>query len=139
MSKYISDFKQLPTSLVYAFDEPDDKIAVLNQLVNQCISEHAPTKKMKFTRPPAPWMKDPEIYSAKNILENLRTTSRDLYHSDPNTRQSYQTARNNYKQIIRSKKATFLQKALSSRNPKEVWETVHRILDPPKKMYQTKS
>ena len=42
MSKFISDFKQLPTSLVYAFDEPDDKISVRKKLVNQYISEHAP-------------------------------------------------------------------------------------------------
>ena len=62
-----------------------------------------------------------------------------MYHSDPNTQHNYQTARNNYKKTIRSKKATFLQKALSSRNPKEVWETVHRILDPPKKCIKTKS
>ena len=33
----------------------------------------------------------------------------------------------------KSKKASFLQKALSSGNPKEVWETAHWILDPPKK------
>ena len=37
------------------------------------------------------------------------------------------------KKTIRSKKVSFLRIALSSRNPKEVWETVHRILDPPKK------
>ena len=42
MNKYILDFKQLPTSLVYAFDEPDGKVSVLNKLVNQCTSEHAP-------------------------------------------------------------------------------------------------
>ena len=42
MSKYILHFEQLPTSLVYAFDEPDDKISVRKKLVNQCISEHAP-------------------------------------------------------------------------------------------------
>ena len=71
MSKYTSDFKQLPTSLVYAFDEPDDKISVLNKLVNQYLSEHAPMKQTKFTRPLAPWMKDPEISSAKNFLDNL--------------------------------------------------------------------
>ena len=34
---------------------------------------------------------------------------------------------------IRSKEASFLRKALNSWNPKEIWETVHRILDPPKK------
>ena len=128
MNKYILALKQLPTSLVYAFDEPDDKISVLNKLVNQCISEHAPIKRTNFTRSPAPWLKDPE-----NVLDSLRTKSRDLNHSDLTVRQNYQTARNRYKKSIRLKKASFLRKALSSRNPKEVWETVHRILDPPKK------
>ena len=45
INKYILDFKQPPTSLVYAFDEPDDKISVLSKLVNQCISEHASIKR----------------------------------------------------------------------------------------------
>ena len=45
MNKYILNFKQLPTSLVFAFDMPDDKILVLNKLVNQCISEHGPIKR----------------------------------------------------------------------------------------------
>ena len=52
MSKDILDFRQLPTSLVYAFDKPDDKIWVLNKLVNQRISEYTPMKQTKFTRPP---------------------------------------------------------------------------------------
>ena len=55
MNDNILGFKQLPTSLVYAFNEPDDKISVLNKLVNQFISEHAPIKRAKFTRRPAPW------------------------------------------------------------------------------------
>ena len=120
MNNYISNFKN-PTNLVYAFDEPDDQIDVLNNLANQCIVDHAPTKKVKFTRPLGPWMTHPEIISPKNHLKNLRNTSRDSNH--------YQAARNNYKKIIRSKKATFLQKARSSKNPKEVRETVNRILD----------
>ena len=36
------------------------------------------------------------------------------------------------KKTIQSKNATFLRKALSSKNPYGVWETVNRILDPPK-------
>ena len=92
----------------------------------------APTKKVKFTRPSALWVKDPEIISAKNHLENLRNTSRDSNHTESSARQSYQAARNNYKKTIRSKKATLLRKVLSSKNPKEVLETVNRILDPPK-------
>ena len=38
MNKYILEFKQLPTSLVYAFYELDDKISVLNKLVNQYLN-----------------------------------------------------------------------------------------------------
>ena len=34
MNNYISDFKKLPTNLVYDFDEPDDQIDVLNNLIN---------------------------------------------------------------------------------------------------------
>ena len=96
MNKYILDFKQLTTSLVYAFDEPDDKISVLNKLVNQCVSEHASIKRTKFTHPSAPWLKDPEISKAKNVLENLRTKSCDLNHSDVTVRQNNQTPRNRY-------------------------------------------
>ena len=58
MNKHILALKQLPTSLVYAFDEPDDKTSVLNKLVNQCISEHAPIKRTNFTRSPAPWLQN---------------------------------------------------------------------------------
>ena len=135
MNKYILDFNQLPTSLIYAFDEPNDKILVLNKLVNQCISEHAPIKRTKFTRSPAPWVKDLEI--SGNVLHNLQTKSLDLNHSDLTVRQNYRTARNHYKKQLDRKIISFLRKALGSRNPKEVWETVYRILDPPKKcLYQ---
>ena len=52
MNNYIKDFKKLPTNLVYNFDEPDDQIDILNNVINQCISNHAPTKKLKLTRQP---------------------------------------------------------------------------------------
>ena len=100
MSNYISDFKKLPTNLVYAFDQPDDQIDVVNNLLNQFISDNPPTKKPKFTRPPVPWMKDPKIIIAKNHLENLRNTSCDSNHTELSARQSYQAARNNYKKTI---------------------------------------
>ena len=73
-----------------------------------------------------------QIISAKNHLENLQKTSRDSNHTELSAHQSYQAARNNYKKTIRSKKSTFQRKALSSKNPKKICETVNRILDPPK-------
>ena len=104
MNKYILDFKQLPTSLVYAFEKPDDKISVLNKLVNQCMSKHALVKRTKVTRFPALWLKDPEISKARNVLDNLRTKTRDLNHSDLTVHQNRQTARNRYKKQFDRKK-----------------------------------
>ena len=111
MNNYISDFKKLPTNLVYIFDEPDDKIDVSNNRINQCICGHSPVKKVKFSLPAAPWMRDPEIIEAKSHLENLRNTSHDSNHTELSAHQSYQAARNNYKKNIRFKKATFLTKS----------------------------
>ena len=53
MNDYVSDFKLLPTSLVFGFDDPNDQIAMLNKLITDCIADHALIKKIKFTRPPA--------------------------------------------------------------------------------------
>ena len=51
-------------------------------------------------RPPAQWLKYPKLSKAKNDLDNLRTKSRDLKHSDLIARQNDQTARNCYKKQL---------------------------------------
>ena len=127
MNNYISDFKKLPTNLVYAFDKPGDQIDVLNNLINQCISDYAPTKKVKFTCPPAPWMEDPEIISA-SWKPNKYTTSLESYRTQRPSK--LPSCKDKLQKTIRSKKATFLRKTLGFKNPKEVCETVNRILDP---------
>ena len=51
MNAYIADFQQLPLNLIYRFDDPDDQVNILNKLINDCITEHAPLKRVKMTRP----------------------------------------------------------------------------------------
>ena len=58
---YNHDFSQLPINLIYAFDDPEEQIHTLNDLITNYINEHAPLKRVKITRPPAPWMR------AKNV------------------------------------------------------------------------
>ena len=53
--------------------------------------------------------------------------------------QNYQSAKNRYKKNNYIEKGFFPAEGVFSGNSKEVWETVHRILDPPKKIYQSKS
>ena len=61
LEKYVQDFNVLPTSLIYSFDDSNDQLDTLNKLILNVINELAPLIKTKFTRPPAPWMKDFEI------------------------------------------------------------------------------
>lgn len=63
INSFVKDFVQLP--LVYSFDDPEDQISVMNNLITNSINEHAPIRKVKFSRPPAPWMNEPEVIAAK--------------------------------------------------------------------------
>ena len=45
MNDYFADFKLLPTSLVFGFDDLNDQIAMLNKLITDCKADDAPIKK----------------------------------------------------------------------------------------------
>ena len=36
LQKYINNFKQLPFSIVYSFDNPDDQLDTLNEIILEC-------------------------------------------------------------------------------------------------------
>ena len=61
LETYINGFKALTFTTVYSFNETDDQLDTLNKLILSVIDKHAPLAKTKFTRPPAPWMKDIKI------------------------------------------------------------------------------
>ena len=100
MKNYIEAFQQLPLNLVYSFDEPDDQISVLNKLITDCIDDHAPLKKVKLTRPIAPWMNDPKIKDIQDKFEKQRLKQRDS--ESEKDRQVYRELRNKLKTTIKS-------------------------------------
>ena len=127
MNRYINDFQQLPLSLVYSFDDPEDQINILNKLIADCINEHSPLRRVKLTRPIAPWMNDPKITSLHKSMETLRKQYQ-LTKLDSD-QEHYRDARNTLKKTIKNCKACFLRNALSAKQPKHVWNTVNRILN----------
>ena len=72
IEKYIQAFKALPISLVYSFEDPNDQLDTLNKLILNAINKHLPLMKTKFTRPPAPWMKDFEINKLQREKDHWR-------------------------------------------------------------------
>ena len=65
---------------------------MLNKLVTDCIADHAPIKKVKFTCPPAPWMKDQELVTVKKHLEHLRSL-KNANGTDGNRLSDYQNSK----------------------------------------------
>ena len=72
---HVNDFSQIPLSTVYSFDNPNDQVETLNNLITDCLSRHAPIKGTKFTRPPAPWMKTLDIINLQQKRSETRTTA----------------------------------------------------------------
>ena len=67
----LKDFSTLPFSTVYSFDNSDDQLAMLSKLILDCIDRHAPLKRTKFTRLPAPWLKQLDLLNYKNNATNI--------------------------------------------------------------------
>ena len=84
--------------------------------------------KTKFTKPPAPWMKDFRI----NKLQRNRDYWRHEAHSKqtPQSWGKFGAIRNKIKKVINEKKTSFYKKVFQSKNENVVWKFVHRVLSP---------
>ena len=125
---FLADVSMLPFTAVYAVECPDEQLDIFNEIFLSCLEEHAPLVKQKVTRPPAPWLKDLNVENEKNrknLLRNIAQTS----NSETDLIE-YRKSRNNVKKLIKSTKSNFYKKALSSKRPKGVWNTINRILHP---------
>ena len=71
-------------------------------------------------------MKDLELVTAKKHLEHLRSLK------NANELSDYRKSKVRYKKLIKTIKGSFLQKALTSKKSKEVWDAVNRVINPPK-------
>ena len=73
-------------------------------------------------------MKDIKI----NKLQRQRDHRRHEAHKNPTyeNRGTYRKSRNKIKKAIKEKKTQFYRKVLSSKNNKEIWKVIHRILNP---------
>ena len=122
------DVQELPLNLVYSFDNPEEKLDIFNYLFGSCLNKHAPLIRQKITRPPAPWLKELNIIEKQKERNHLRKkahATQSVYDWE-----RFRGIRNELKKLIRTAKSNFYRRALSSKRPKEVWSTIHRILQP---------
>ena len=105
IKEYYSDFDILLFSTVYSFDNPIDQLAVLSKLILDCVDCHTPLKKTKFTRLPAPWMKQLDIIELQKQCNKYRF----LAHNIPSKENwiNFRNTRNKLKKKIKDTKTTF--------------------------------
>ena len=113
---------------MYAFEDPNKQLSVFNSLILECLNVHAPIKTCKMTHPPAPWMRDLKITTLQKEAKQHRVKAH-RFENDEDWKE-YRSTKNKLKMEIKSTKSRFYKKAFSSRRPKEVWQTIHRILKP---------
>ncbi len=129
MNNFINDFRNLPLNVIYALDDVSEKVSIFNDLVTSCIDRHAPSRRVKITRPSSPWMKDLQISDLqrkRNILRQRHANNRD----DQDILRELQKVRNELKTKIRNTKKTFLRNLLANKSSSETWKTINKILHP---------
>ena len=117
-SAFREDFSSVPLNVVYGLDSPDDMVDVMSTLIRECINRHAPLRRVKVTRPPAPWLKSDEIRNQQSERDALRVLA-SKYNTEA-TWTAFRTIRNKIKSVISKAKRSFLVNALSSKRSKEV-------------------
>ena len=130
-TNFIESFSSIPLTTVYAFDDPSDQVHILDTLILQELERHAPLRRIKVSRPCAPWLKDLDTISLQQECREFRFKCHQT--GSETDWKLFRQCRNKLKSTIRRTKRIFYRKALSSKRPKEIWQTIHRILDPNKK------
>ena len=72
MQAFKQDFSSLHLNVIYGLESPDDLVDLLYSVVTECLDRHAPLKKVKVTRPPAPWMASDEIREFQATRDKVR-------------------------------------------------------------------
>eukprot|EP00795_Rhopilema_esculentum_P015042 gene15042-6204_t len=124
---FLAEFKRLPFSTVYGISDPEDKLHILNNLIEEYIDRHAPLKRTKIT---PPWLKDPDIVKAKAERDLLQKTARKSKNHDEC--QKFRDTRNRLKSSIKKAKREFTKNSYHQRNRKKV--KVFRLTINPNKL-----
>ena len=92
------------------------------------MNQNSPLRRTKFTRPPAPRMKEIDIITLQNKSHKYRLFPRNSPSEDNWT--NFRITRNELMKKIKNKKTSFYKSILTLKNTKEIWKIVHRVLNP---------
>ena len=122
------DFSTLPLSIVYAVESPNEMFDLINTLISECLDRHAPLKRVKITRLPAPWLHTADIRQLQAERDKPRLDAHNANNDE--SWAAFRAIPKKTKVVIGKAKRSFFMTALSSKRPKQVWRIIHRVLNP---------
>ena len=90
-------------------------VDLINTLISECLDRHAPQKRVKITRLPAPWLHAADIRQVQAERDKPR-----LDAHNANNDESWAAFRAIPKKII----------AKAKRSSQAIWRVIHRVLNP---------
>nr|XP_049696266.1 uncharacterized protein LOC126054490 [Helicoverpa armigera] len=100
-------------------DSVNDKVTIFNNLVNKLYDVHAPIKKVRIKRPPAPWMTSLIKIAMRRRDRAFRKFKRE--RTDENWA-LYKAARNRCNLMIRNAKRRHILSNISSSTSADIWK-----------------
>lgn len=117
------DMYNMDFDKIFVLHEVDDIVNHFTKLVTYLFDKHAPYKKVRFTKPPAPWI-------TTNIKFMMRLRNKALTkfkkHKTEAAWQDYKQLRNLVTSSLRNEKKAYLSYQFKT-NPKEFWLTLRRL------------
>ncbi|KAJ8732167.1 hypothetical protein PYW08_014897 [Mythimna loreyi] len=97
----------------------DDKVSVFNNIVTELYDRHAPVRRVKLKRPPAPWMNQEILMAMRRRDRAFRRFKGD--RSEENW-DSFKTHRNRCNQKIRNAKRRHILSNITSSSSADIWK-----------------
>ncbi|CAK1598320.1 unnamed protein product [Parnassius mnemosyne] len=119
VEKLCMDASKINWNSVVSASTVDEKIEALNEAILRLYDVHAPIKKVKLKRPPAPWMT-----IGVRIAMRRRDRAFGKFRKDrcDENWTLYKVARNRCNQMIRNAKRRFILSNISSSSPANIWK-----------------
>ena len=101
---------------------------VVDLINSECLDRHAPQKRVKITRLPAPWLHAADIRQLQAERDKPRLDAHNANNDE--SWAAFRAIPKKIKVVIGKAKRSFFMTALFSKRPKQVWRVIHCVLNP---------
>lgn len=118
---FLEDMQELPWSNIIMEHNIDDKINIFNNLILALFNKHAPLKKVRVSKPKAPWLTpDLKIFMKQRDLALQKFKQTHLEHDWI----EYKRLRNFTLSVVRKEKKKYINSLCDEKNTRKLWSTL---------------